>query len=75
MTGTEKIVEIGIQLAEIKQKIQEKYDKVMGKVSELQQKLIELEEAVANGIAQSLQWIEKQKQKIKTKIFFTTSIV
>ena len=39
MSSTEKIQEVADQLIEIKKNIQDKYDKIMGKVAELQEKL------------------------------------
>ena len=64
MTGAEKIAEIGQQLAEIKKNIQEKYDKVMGKVEEFQEKL----KVIDTMVGQSKEWIDKQKKKIQKKI-------
>lgn len=64
MTGAEKIQEVMTQLNEIKKNIQDKYDKVMGKVGELQEKL----SVIDNAVGQSKQWIDKQKKKIQTKI-------
>lgn len=64
MTGAEKIQEVMTQLDEIKKNIQNKYDKVVGKVEELQKKL----SVIDNAIGQSKQWIDKQKKKIQTKI-------
>ena len=65
MTGVGKIQEVTTQLNEIKKNIQDKYDKVMGKVGKLQEKLKAVEE---NAVGQSKQWIDKQKKKIQTKI-------
>ena len=64
MTGAEKIQEVMTQLDEIKKNIQNKYDKVMGKVEELQEKL----SVIDNAIGRSKQWIDKQKKKIQAKI-------
>lgn len=64
MTGQEKIQEVMNQLTEIKNNIQDKYDKIMGKVGELQEKL----KVIENAAGQSKQWIDKQKKKIQTKI-------
>lgn len=64
MTGAEKIQEVASQLAEIKKNIQDKYDKIMGKVGDLQEKL----KVVENSANQSKQWIDTQKKKIQTKI-------
>lgn len=64
MTGAEKIQEVASQLAEIKKNIQDKYDKIMGKVGDLQEKL----KVVENSANQSKQWIDAQKKKIQTKI-------
>lgn len=72
MTGQEKILEVMMQVAEIKQKIQDKYDKVMSRIVELHRKLAEFENQMNNPINHTLQWIEKQKQKIRSKIMELT---
>lgn len=64
MTGQEKTQEVMQQLAEIKSNIQKKYDKVMGKITDLQQELSFLDTAMN----QTEIWIEKQKTKIQGKI-------
>lgn len=65
MTGPEKIVEITNQVIEIKNNIQKKYDRVIGKINGLIEKQAKI---VANAAAQSIYWVEKQKNKIQAKI-------
>lgn len=65
MTGPEKIVEITNQVIEIKNNIQKKYDRVIGKINELIETQAKI---VANAAAQSIYWVEKQKNKIQGKI-------
>ena len=71
MTGQEKTQEVMQQLAEIKSNIQKKYDKVMGRITDLQQELSFLDTAVN----QTEIWIEKQKTKIRGNIRFYRKIV
>jgi F0F1-type ATP synthase membrane subunit b/b' len=65
MTGQEKIVEVVKQVEEIKSNIQKKYDKIMGKIAECQEKLNEI---IQNAQKNSQVWVEKQKTKIMNKI-------
>ena len=63
MTGADKIQEVMTQLSEIKENIQKKYDKVMGKIGGLQEQMDSVDSA-----DQSPQWKDKQKKKLSTKI-------
>ena len=62
--GAQKIVELTNTLADIKKNIQNKYDKVMGRIEDLQKKRDEIE----NTTNQSPNWIEKKKKSIQKKI-------
>ena len=64
MTGQEKILEVIEQVNEIKNNIQKKYDKIMGKIAEYQEKL---NEVIQNAQKNSEIWVEKQKKKIMNK--------
>lgn len=65
MTGAEKIIEITNQVIEIKNNIQKKYDATVGKINALIEKQ---QMIIANTVAQSIYWVEKQKKKIQAKI-------
>lgn len=65
MTGPEKIQETTEQVVEMKNNIQKKYDGVIDKINGLIEKQAKI---VANVAAQSIYWVEKQKNKIQAKI-------
>lgn len=65
MTGAEKISEATQNLADIKDKIQQKYDTVMGKIEKLQTKM---EEIYKNTVGHSQQWVDEKVQLIKGEI-------
>ena len=63
-SGAERISEVANTFNDIKKNIQDKYDKVAGRVEKLQKESDELD----NANNQSPVWIEKQKKKIQSKI-------
>lgn len=65
MTGADKISEAMQTLADIKANIQEKYDKIMGKIDEY---LVQIDEVIANAQNQSKEWVDKKVEKLKEKI-------
>ena len=65
MTGAEKIAEATQTLGDIKANIQEKYDKVMGKIDGYMK---QIDETIANAQKQSQQWVDKKVAKLKAKI-------
>lgn len=65
MTGQDKITEVIDQVTEIKNNIQKKYDKVLGKIAECQ---VQLDEVIKNAQKNSEIWVNKQKKKITKKI-------
>ena len=65
MTGADKISEAMQTLADIKANIQEKYDKIMGKIDAY---LVQIDEVIANAQNQSKEWVDKKVEKLKEKI-------
>ena len=68
MTGEEKLVEATNTVADIKAKIQEKYDRVMVKIKKIQDKIAELDRAIKNAVANTIKWINDQKKKLMEKL-------
>lgn len=65
MTGPEKIKEATETVNDIKQTIQEKYDKVMGKIAEYQS---EIQRVLSEASYHSQKWINDKIGTIKSKI-------
>lgn len=65
MSGADKIIEAAETVATVKQKIQDKYDKIMGKILKLQKDLDNLANDIVNHTEA---WIEEQRIKIQNKI-------
>lgn len=69
MTQSEKIQNLTEDFQLIKSTIQEKYDKVMSKIMEYQEKI---DTIITNAMNQTKQWVDKQIKKIKEKIKILT---
>lgn len=65
MTGPEKIAEATKTVNDIKTRIQDKYDRIMGKIETYQQDLRQL---ALEADKHSKQWINEKTAKIKSKI-------
>lgn len=65
MTQEEKLQKLTEDFQTIKSTIEEKYNKVMSKIQEYQEKI---DIIITNAMNQTQQWIDKQINKIKGKI-------
>ena len=65
MNGAEKTARSVKDFNDIKQKIEEKYNKVMGKIAKYQQDIIDL---YNNSVGRSVEWVNRKIQDLKDKI-------